>query len=43
MSPVALLMLLACKSWNLEILGGLEQPFPTKAIFFFIVKAKACW
>jgi hypothetical protein len=34
-------MLLAYKSWNLEVIGGLEQAFAAKAIFLSIVKAKA--
>jgi len=36
-------MSLTCKSWDLIIMGGLEQASPTKSIFFFIIEVKTCW
>jgi hypothetical protein len=36
-------MSLACKLWNLIIMGGLEQGSPTNAIFLSIIEVKACW
>ncbi len=40
-SPIAPLMLPTCKSWNLIIIGGLEQASPTNAIFISMAKGKA--
>jgi hypothetical protein len=37
------LMSLACKSWNLIIMGGLKQASPTNTIFLFTAKVKAHW
>jgi hypothetical protein len=34
-------MLPTCKSWNLIIIGGLEQASPTNAIFISMAKGKA--
>jgi hypothetical protein len=42
-SPTTLLMSLACKSWDLIVIGGLEQASLTHAIFLSIAKAKAHW
>ncbi len=42
-SPTVLLMSHACKSWNLIVMGGLEQASPANIIFLSIVEAKACW
>jgi hypothetical protein len=36
-------MLLACKLWDLIVMGGVEQTSPANAIFNFIAKVKACW
>jgi hypothetical protein len=36
-------MLPTCKSWNLIIMGGLEQALLDNVIFLSIVKAKTCW
>ncbi len=38
--PIASLMLSACKSWNLIVIGGREQASPTDAIFLSIAKTK---
>jgi hypothetical protein len=35
------LMSLKCKSWDLIVMGGLEQASPVNTIFFPIAKAKA--
>ncbi len=40
---MAPLMSVACKSWDLIVMGGLEQASPINAIFLYIVKAKAHW
>jgi hypothetical protein len=42
-SPTTLLMSPACKSWNLIVIGGLEQTFLANTIFLSITKAKTCW
>jgi hypothetical protein len=42
-SPIALLMSFTCKSWDLIIIGGLEQTSLANTIFLFITKAKARW
>jgi hypothetical protein len=34
---------LACKSWDLIVMGGLEQTLPANAIFLSIAEAKTCW
>jgi hypothetical protein len=41
--PIAFLMLSACKSWNLIVIGGREQASLTDAIFLSIAETKACW
>jgi hypothetical protein len=39
-SPTALLVLPACKSQDLIVIGGLEQTSPANAIFLSIVEVK---
>jgi hypothetical protein len=41
--PRPLLMSLACKWWDLIVMGGLEHASLANVIFLFMVEAKACW
>jgi hypothetical protein len=36
-------MLPTCKSWDLKLIGGLEQTSFAKVILLCIAEAKACW
>ncbi len=42
-SPTTPLMFPTCKSWNLIIMGGLDQTSHANAIFLFMAEVKARW